>query len=55
MGDFASHERFTVRYIEREAHLLIRWGRGQYGEYGAQVPIVLTDMDKRILRYWGLL
>lgn len=51
---FGMQERFQVRYIEREAHLLIRWGRAQCNEYGVSVPVVLSDMDKRILRYWGI-
>lgn len=51
---FGAQERFQVRYIERESHLLIRWGRSVYGGYGATAPIVLTDLDRRILKYWGL-
>ena len=54
MESLGAHERFNVRYIEREAHLLIRWGRAYSGDFGQIVPAILNDMDRRILKYWGI-
>lgn len=54
MVSLGAHERFSVRYIEREAHLLIRWGRAYSGDFGTAVPCVLSEMDRRILRWWGI-
>ena len=52
--DYATDERYTVPYIEREAALiLLTLGRKCVNKFGRSVYI-RTDLDKRILRRWGL-
>lgn len=48
---FGHQERFSTRYIEREAHLIIKYVKG---EKFTTLPCALTEMDKRIMRYWGI-
>lgn len=49
-----THEKYTVQYIQREAFLLVRF-LGQKNKYPYKhYNYVLTDMDWRILRRWGL-
>jgi hypothetical protein len=52
--DAKIHERYTVPYIEREAHIILRFCRNkQYRGMGPPID-PLTSLDRRILERWGL-
>ncbi len=52
--DYATDERYTVPYIEREAALiLLTLGRKCVNKFGRS-SYIRTELDKRILHRWGL-
>ncbi len=52
--DYATDERYTAKYIEREAALLIlTLGKKRSTSFGRNA-FVKSELDKRILSRWGL-
>lgn len=52
--DHGTDERYTSKYIEREAALLILMlGKKRSKQFGRSV-FVKSDLDKRIMTRWGL-
>lgn len=50
--DYATDERYTAKYIEREAALLIlTFGKRRSKQFGRNV-FTKNEMDKRILARW---
>jgi hypothetical protein len=49
------HERFDPKYIECEARILLRFLGVNSKKKHIYYSFKLTDRDKRIAKYWGLL